>query len=131
MLNIHVVFVTVVYFTQKCFGHISMGLNYDCGSWFESWICPGDNVAIIKHWICWIGNRLNIERKCLGHYGLRRSSSMCRVLGRQSRGWLEPLVLWLFRLSMEPDDPEKRWGVNEKTIAVECRDPSFTLKLCI
>lgn len=44
-------------------------------------------------------------------YGPRRSPSECRLLGRQSRGWLELLVLWLFRLSTDPDDPKHRTRV--------------------
>lgn len=37
--------------------------------------------------------------------GLRCSSSMWRLLEGQRRGWLEQLVLWLFRLSVDSEDP--------------------------
>lgn len=37
--------------------------------------------------------------------GLRCSSSIWRLLVGHRRGWLEQFVLWLFRLSVDSDDP--------------------------
>lgn len=89
--------------------------------WYSRSNCLNwDRVAFMNSVLEWeqfgLKQRVDETGTAGGVYEGSRSSSMRRVLGRQSRGWLELLVLWLFRLSMDSDDPEEMWrqvDVNE------------------
>jgi len=76
---------------------VSSGKQEAAGVWEEL-------EDLCNAWICSDGRG---AKRMDQSQGLRCSSSIWRLLVGHRRGWLEQLVLWLFRLSVDSDDPEE------------------------